>query len=336
MRVLITGVAGFIGFHLVKCLLQKNYEIIGIDNINAYYDIRLKFSRLEQLGIEQNRISEEAVIESKIYPGFRFVKLNIADYEALEKIFSGFRFDMVIHLAAQAGVRYSLEKPDIYIKSNILGFYNILELSKLHNISKFVFASSSSVYGNSKNLPFSEKQCVNEPVSLYAATKIADEVIAYSYWKLYNIPVLGFRFFTVYGEWGRPDMAYFKFSEAILNGKEITLYNNGILKRDFTYISDIINGICLTLEKNFDTYEIFNIGYGESTDVITLVKILEKLLGKKAKIRNLPMQKGDVFHTHADVSKLKELAGYKPVVPLEEGLQKFVKWFLNFKSQNYG
>lgn len=324
--VLITGCAGFIGFHLAQRLLLNDYSIIGIDQMNHYYDVGLKVARLSKLTENQN---------------FTFEQISIEDREAVERIFSKYKFDVVIHLAAQAGVRYSLENPHAYIDSNIVGFMNILEGCRQHEIKHLIFASSSSVYGANKKVPFSTEDRVDNPVSLYAATKKSNELMAYTYSHLYQLPVTGLRFFTVYGPWGRPDMSYFKFTKAIFNGQPIQVYNSGNMKRDFTYIDDIVEGIVRLLDKKPDSiqspdllskspYKIYNIGNNQPVELLNFIRVIEEKIGIQAIKEFLPMQAGDVPVTYADVEDLMEDVGFKPKTKIEEGLEKFIEWYKEF------
>lgn len=318
---LITGGAGFIGFYLSKGLLEKGAEVIGIDNLNDYYEVSLKEERLSLL---------------KPFERYTFIRGDIADKETVMKVFERYQPQVVINLAAQAGVRYSIDNPDAYIQSNIVGFFNILEGCRYHPVEHLVFASSSSVYGGNKKVPFSTEDKVDQPVSLYAATKKSNELMAYSYSKLYGIPLTGLRFFTVYGPLGRPDMAYFKFAKKIMNGEPIQIYNNGDMRRDFTYIDDIIIGIENILSNppvkdgNGAAYKIYNIGNNQPEQLMDYISVLEKCLGKKAKKEYLPMQPGDVYETYADVQELMNDFGFKPSTTIEEGLSKFAEWFLNY------
>lgn len=322
---LITGGAGFIGFYLSKGLLEKGAEVIGIDNLNDYYEISLKEERLYLL---------------KPFERYTFIREDIADKAAVMKIFEKYQPQVVINLAAQAGVRYSIDNPDAYIQSNIVGFFNILEGCRYHPVEHLVFASSSSVYGGNKKVPFSTEDKVDQPVSLYAATKKSNELMAYSYSKLYGIPLTGLRFFTVYGPMGRPDMAYFKFAKKIMNGEPIQIYNNGDMRRDFTYIDDIIIGIENILcnppvkDENGASYKIYNIGNNQPEQLMDYISVLEKCLGKKAEKEYLPMQPGDVYETYADVQELMNDFGFKPSTTIEEGLSKFAEWFLNYYNNS--
>lgn len=318
---LITGGAGFIGFYLSKGLLEKGAEVIGIDNLNDYYEVSLKEERLSLL---------------KPFERYTFIRGDIADKETVMKVFERYQPQVVINLAAQAGVRYSIDNPDAYIQSNIVGFFNIIEGCRYYPVEHLVFASSSSVYGGNKKVPFSTADKVDQPVSLYAATKKSNELMAYSYSKLYGIPLTGLRFFTVYGPMGRPDMAYFKFAKKIMNGEPIQIYNNGDMRRDFTYIDDIIIGIENILcnppvkDENGASYKIYNIGNNQPEQLMDYISVLEKCLGKKAEKEYLPMQPGDVYETYADVQELMNDFGFKPSTTIEEGLSKFAEWFLNY------
>ena len=310
-KILITGAAGFIGSHICKSFLNDNHEIYGIDNLNDYYDVNLKKNRLKTFSNHTN---------------FTFNEIDISNYTELANIFSKFKPDYVINLAAQAGVRYSLKNPFSYLNSNLVGFLNVIELCKDYSIKKLIYASSSSVYGENTKIPFSENDITDTPLSLYAATKKSNELIAYSYSKLFNICCIGLRFFTVYGPWGRPDMAYFSFTEKIIKNEAIDVYNNGDMKRDFTYIDDIVDGVRLTLERK-DSYEIFNLGNNKPEKLMDLISYLENFLNKKAKINFLPMQPGEVYQTYADIDKSNEILGYSPKVNLEDGINQFIKWY---------
>jgi len=329
---LITGVAGFIGFHLTRKLLDQNCQVVGIDNLNNYYDVNLKKARLEKL---------------KLYEKFIFIEEDISNKDHIFRIFNGYKPQMVINLAAQAGVRYSIENPDVYIHSNIIGFYNILEACKNFPVEHLVFASSSSVYGGNTITPFSTEHNVDHPVSLYAATKKSNELLAHTYSHLYGIPTTGLRFFTVYGPWGRPDMAYYLFTDAIFNDKPIKLFNYGKLERDFTYIDDVIDAILKLLylppEANpkwseisdelsgsFAPYKIYNIGNSQPVKLEKFISVLEEIIGKKANKIYTHMQAGDVLKTYADVSGLEKAIGYKPITPIEKGLRHFVDWYIKY------
>ncbi|WP_028888608.1 NAD-dependent epimerase [Tenacibaculum ovolyticum] len=334
MKVLVTGAAGFIGFHLSKILLEKGFEVVGVDNINDYYDINLKYARLNELGVKR----EDAAVfykesKSESNDDFKFIRLNLEDKIELVELFRSEKFDVVCNLAAQAGVRYSIENPDVYIQSNIVGFLNILECSRNYAIKHLVYASSSSVYGANAKIPFSEKDKVDAPVSLYAATKKSNELMAHSYSHLYNIPTTGLRFFTVYGPWGRPDMAPMLFAEAISNEKPIKVFNNGDMERDFTYIDDIVAGVSKIIEKRIsdrNLYKIYNIGNNNSVKLLDFIKEIEDNLDIKAQKNMLPMQMGDVKRTWADVDDLIKDYNYKPSTLLSKGIKEFINWFKKY------
>ena len=313
--ILVTGAAGFIGFHISKRLLEMGYRVVGVDNINPYYDVRLKEARLEILRSRQN---------------FIFYKMDISDYKGMEDIFRSHRMDRVCNLAAQAGVRHSLKDPFSYERSNIQGFLNVLELCRRFQVSHLVYASSSSVYGANRKVPFSEDDRVDSPLSLYGATKKANEVMAHAYHYLYGISCIGLRYFTVYGPWGRPDMALFLFTDAIINERPIKVFNYGDMKRDFTYIDDAIEGTVSAIRMDDMVNEIFNIGNSESVDLLRFISIIEKELGMEAKKELLPMQPGDVKETFADIKKAKELLGFYPKIQIEEGIKKFIRWYKEF------
>lgn len=320
-KILITGCAGFIGYHLAKSLLNKDNSVIGIDNLNNYYDVHLKENRLEQL---------------KVFNNFQFVKADIADEKAVNLLFAENKFDIVVYLAAQAGVRYSIDNPRSYISSNIIGFFNILEACRYNPVKHLVFASSSSVYGNQKKTPFAVTDNVAHPISLYAATKKADELMAFTYAHLYKIPLTGLRFFTVYGPWGRPDMAYFSFTNKIYADESIKIFNNGDMLRDFTYIDDIVHGIELVIDKapkGEDPYKIYNIGNNKPERLMYFIETLENSIGKKAKKEFLPMQPGDVYQTYADISELEKDFGFKPKTSIEDGLKKFADWYKEYYAK---
>ena len=313
-NILVTGCAGFIGFHLTKKLLDQNFTIIGIDNLNDYYDVVLKKNRLKIL---------------KKHNKFLFYKIDINNLDALLKKFNDIKFDLVINLAAQAGVRYVFKKPKSYFESNLNGFFNILEFTRIKNIKNFIYASTSSVYGNNK-IPFYESQNTDNPIQFYAATKKCNEIIANSYFEMFKINCLGLRFFTVYGPWGRPDMSLYKFTENIYLNKKIEIFNKGNHKRDFTYIDDVVNGINLLILSKIKGHNIFNIGNSRQVHLMKIIKILEKITEKKAKLKFLPMQKGDIFETKSNISKIRQAAGYKSTVDIEEGLYNFVKWYKEY------
>lgn len=331
-NILVTGCAGFIGFHAAKRLLKDGYNVIGLDNLNDYYDVKLKLDRL-------------AILQD--YDAFIFMKASLEDRDALERAFREHSFSRVLHLAAQAGVRYSLENPHAYVDSNLVGFLNILEGCRHSGVEHLVFASSSSVYGANTRKPFSVHHNVDHPVSLYAATKKANELMAHTYSSLYGLPVTGLRFFTVYGPWGRPDMALFKFTAAILKGEPIEVYNYGKMKRDFTYVDDVVEGVARLVERipqpdpgwdgddpdpgtSYAPYRIYNIGNNKPVELLYFIEALEKALGKKAEKKLLPLQKGDVVETYADVDDLMRDVGFRPDTPVEEGIKRFVDWYRNY------
>ena len=316
-KILVTGAAGFIGYHLCEALIKQGHDVIGLDNINDYYDVNLKYARLDQLGIEKESASVFSKISESMIHGshMQFIRLNLEDRNALPKLFKTYQFDMVCNLAAQAGVRYSIENPEAYIDSNINGFLNVLECCRHHNVKRLVYASSSSVYGNTDKTPFEETANVDQPISLYAATKKSNELMAHTYSHLYKIETIGLRFFTVYGPWGRPDMAMFLFTDAIINNKPIKVFNNGNLSRDFTYIDDIVGGVVNTLlkeSKNSSLYKLYNIGNGKPVQLLDFIKSLEEVLNITATKNMLTMQDGDVHQTFANTSKLEHDFEYKP------------------------
>ena len=337
MKILVTGAAGFIGFHLCRGLLEKGHTIVGLDNINDYYDVDLKYARLNELGISRDQATTFLnKTTSVLYnDSFQFVRMNLEDRENLPSLFSDSKFDVVCNLAAQAGVRYSIENPETYIDSNIVGFLNILECCRHNGIRHLLYASSSSVYGENKKVPFSATDNVDHPISLYAATKKSNELMAHTYSHLYNIPTTGLRFFTVYGPWGRPDMAIYLFADAISKDKTIKVFNNGNMSRDFTYIDDIIAGIEILLknppveENGNAAYKISNIGNGSPQSLGDFIKAIETSFGKEAKKKYLPMQAGDVPQTWADVSEMEKL-GHKSTVGIQKGVQNFVNWFKSY------
>ena len=334
MKVLVTGAAGFIGMHAAKILLSRGDEVVGVDNLNDYYDPLLKRARLEKLAP---------------FPGFRFAHRDIADTAAMAELFATERFDRVVHLAAQAGVRYSLTNPHAYIQSNLVGFANILEGCRHNAVEHLVYASSSSVYGANTRMPFSVHDEVNHPVSLYAATKKSNELMAHSYSHLYGLPTTGLRFFTVYGPWGRPDMSVWLFSSAILEGRPIDVFNHGKMKRDFTYIDDIAEGTIRVLDRiatpnpDFDgdnpdagssraPYRVYNIGNHQPVELMTFIETIEKALGREARKNFLPMQAGDVLATYADVEELRRDVGFEPRTPLSEGIARWAEWFREYSA----
>jgi UDP-glucuronate 4-epimerase len=332
MKILLTGVAGFIGYHVAEKLLARGDEVIGLDSVNDYYDVRLKEARLARLNGR---------------PGFAFHRLNLADRAGMERVFAGRRPQRVIHLAAQAGVRYSLTNPHAYVESNLVGFLHILEGCRHHGIEHLVYASSSSVYGANTRMPFSVHHNVDHPLSLYAASKKANELMAHTYSHLYQLPTTGLRFFTVYGPWGRPDMALFLFTKAILEGRPIDVFNEGRMRRDFTYIDDIVEGVVRVTDRvaaanprwsgdepdpgtSVAPYRLYNIGNHNPVELMRLIEVLEKAIGRVAVKRLLPMQPGDVPATYADVDDLMRDAGFKPATPIEEGVARFVAWYREF------
>jgi len=332
MKILVTGAAGFIGMHTAQRLLARGDEVVGLDNLNDYYDVTLKEARLARLQGQ---------------PGFRFVRLDVADRAGMEALFARERFDRVIHLAAQAGVRYSLANPHAYVESNLVGFTHVLEGCRHHGVQHLVYASSSSVYGGNTKLPFSEHDSVDHPVSLYAATKKANELMAHTYSHLYGLPTTGLRFFTVYGPWGRPDMALFLFTKAILEGRPIDVFNHGHMQRDFTYVDDIVEGVVRVTDRTAtpnpayasDTpdpgtsdapYRVFNIGNHQPVPLLDFIACIERALGKTATKRLLPMQDGDVPATYADTDALREWVGFQPSTPIEAGIARFVAWYRDY------
>lgn len=327
--VLVTGSAGFIGYSVVKKLINENYLIFGLDNLNDYYDITLKIDRLRNLGI--NNINERFFENSCIHKNFFFKKTDINNYEKINEIFYEKNITHVIHLAAQAGVRYSIENPQSYITNNLVGFWNILDISRKNKVNHFIYASSSSIYGDSKQIPYNTNQKTESPLSLYAATKKSNELIAHSYSKIYGLMTTGLRFFTVYGPWGRPDMAYFSFTKCIIEGKKINVFNNGNLKRDFTYVDDIVDGVMKILSReNKNLYEIYNLGNNKPIALLDFIQTLEKTLNLKAKINNLPHQNGDVYETYADIDSMKQEFNYNPKTEINEGLISFVNWYKKY------
>ena len=337
-KILVTGAAGFIGYHLCEALIKQGHKVIGLDNINDYYDVNLKYARLSELGIQKEAATVFAEIsESTLHgPKMQFIRLNLEDREAVPKLFKTFNFDMVCNLAAQAGVRYSIENPEAYIDSNVTGFLNILECCRRHNVKRLVYASSSSVYGNSDDIPFKETANVDTPISLYAATKKSNELMAHTYSHLYKIETIGLRFFTVYGPWGRPDMAMFLFTDAIVNNKPIKVFNEGNLSRDFTYIQDITTGLVNTLirdSKNDSLYKLYNIGNGRPVQLLDFIESLEKELEITAIKKMLPMQAGDVHQTFADTTSLEQDYNYKPQIEIDRGIKEFVSWYKEFYTK---
>ena len=337
MKILVTGAAGFIGFYTAKALREAGHTVVGLDNLNTYYDLRLKEARLRESGLPPAPPYGEPVSATggDGQPPYTFVRLDITDAEALNRLFGRERFGAVCHLAAQAGVRYSIEQPQAYIESNLVGFFNVLEACRRFSVAHLVYASSSSVYGLNDKFPYSEADPVDHPVSLYAATKKSDELMSHVYSHLYGLRTTGLRFFTVYGPWGRPDMAPMKFLKAILNGEPIKIYNHGELYRDFTYISDIVTGIVKVLEspahsERQSLYRIYNIGRGESVRLTDFIATLEKVSGREAVKEYVGMQPGDVYRTDADTTALQRDFNYRPQVSLAEGLSKLYAWYKDF------
>ena len=332
MKVLVTGAAGFIGMHVAQRLLARGDEVVGVDNLNAYYDVALKQARLDLLAQ---------------HSGFRFVRLDIADTDAVGKLFHREGFQRVAHLAAQAGVRYSLDNPQVYVQSNLVGFVNVLEGCRYGTVEHLVYASSSSIYGGNKKMPFSEHDNVDHPISLYAATKKSNELMAHTYSHLFGLPTTGLRFFTVYGPWGRPDMSYFKFTKAILEGRPIEVFNHGKMQRDFTYVDDIVEGVVRVLDRppraqpDFDAmhpdpasssapFRIYNIGSHRPVDLMTFIKVLEGALGREAEKELLPLQDGDVVATYAQTEALQAAIGFVPATSITEGIGRFVDWYRSY------
>lgn len=346
-KVLVSGAAGFIGFHLINKLLEKGFEVIGLDIVNDYYDVQLKYDRLAQAGILRNAIGDGQICESTKHSNYKFIKRSLEDRQGLLTLFEQEQFNGVINLAAQAGVRYSLTHPEAYIDSNITGFLNILEACRHNPVEHLVYASSSSVYGLNKNMPFSVHSNVDHPVSLYAASKKSNELMAHTYSHLFGIPTTGLRFFTVYGPWGRPDMALFLFTKAILNGEPIEVFNHGKMERDFTYVDDVTEGILQLLEKppgstsmwnplepdpsrSTAPYRIYNIGNNNPVKLMDFIEAIERKTGKTAEKRMMPIQPGDVEKTWADVSELARDFNYRPATPVEKGIGAFIDWFREY------
>jgi UDP-glucuronate 4-epimerase len=334
MKILVTGAAGFIGFHLSNVLVKQGHQVVGMDNINDYYDVNLKYARLEVLGID--RVSAEnwrKTVSSSSYDNFSFQRLGLEDKEGLEALFSSSNFEVVCNLAAQAGVRYSLENPNAYVDSNLVGFVNILECCRHNKIKHLVYASSSSVYGTNTKIPFSTEDAVDHPISLYAATKKSNELMAHTYSHLFELPTTGLRFFTVYGPWGRPDMALFLFTEAIVQGKSLKVYNHGNMERDFTYVADIVEGVKRIIEKpksKENLYKVYNIGNNNSVKLMDFIKEIEVQVGKKGDKDFMDIQPGDVAKTWADVKDLIKDYDYQPNTPVKQGISDFVKWYKDF------
>ncbi len=315
-KILVTGSSGFIGMHLCKSLLEDGYQVLGIDNMNDYYDPALKEARLKEL---------------YFYDEFKFVKADISDYPSVETPFKDFEPEKVVNLAAQAGVRYSLKNPQAYIQANVVGFMNILECCRHHNVDGLIYASSSSVYGGNKKIPFSVDDAVGRPISIYASSKRANELMAHTYSHLYGIHTTGLRFFTVYGPWGRPDMAYYIFTEKISRGEPIPVFNHGRMQRDFTFIDDIIQGIRASIEKNYSC-EIFNLGDNRCENLMDMIRLIEDSLGKKAQMNLMDIQPGDVKKTFADIDYSRDKLGYEPITSITEGIPAFIRWYRDYTS----
>ncbi|MBN2964642.1 NAD-dependent epimerase [Sulfurospirillum sp. T05] len=345
MRILVTGTAGFIGFHLANRLLSRGDEVVGLDSINDYYDVRVKYGRLREAGIAGEAIAPNTLTQSTKHANYRFIQANLEDKETLQTLFATEKFDAVCNLAAQAGVRYSLTNPDAYMTSNIIGFLNILECCRHHGVNNLSYASSSSVYGLNESLPFSTKDNVDHPISLYAASKKSNELMAHTYSHLFGIATTGLRFFTVYGPWGRPDMALFLFVKAALEGKPIDVFNHGNMQRDFTYVDDIVEGVVRVIDnppspnptwnhqdpsRSFAPYKIYNIGNNAPVKLMDFIEAIERKLGKPIQKNLLPLQAGDVPATYADVSDLVEDLNYQPATPIQEGIDRFVEWYAQF------
>lgn len=347
MKILVTGTAGFIGYHLANKLLERGDEVVGIDNINDYYTVDLKFGRLDSAGIERDKVKYGQPVRSQKYPAYTFYQMGLEDSNAIQKLFEQEKFDKVCNLAAQAGVRYSLQNPSAYVDSNLVGFVNILEACRHHNVKHLAYASSSSVYGLNETMPFSTHDNVDHPISLYAASKKSNELMSHTYSHLFNIPTTGLRFFTVYGPWGRPDMALFLFTKAIASGEPIKVFNEGNMRRDFTYIDDIVEGVVRVIDNPPDgnkfwtgkapdpatspaPYKIYNIGNSSPVNLMDFIEAIEEALDKKAIKEFMPIQPGDVVATWADTTDLEEELGYKPDTPVKEGVRRFVEWFRGY------
>jgi len=346
LKILITGTAGFIGYHFANRMVQEGHDVVGLDSINDYYDVKLKYDRLQDSGISKEQIQYNYIVQSSSKPGYKFIQLQLEDAGNLERLFANEKFDRVCHLAAQAGVRYSLDNPKAYIESNILGFLNILEGCRYHKVKHLVYASSSSVYGLNKKQPYSVKNNVDHPISLYAASKKSNELMAHTYSHLFNVPTTGLRLFTVYGPWGRPDMAYFSFAKAIMEHREIKVFNNGLNERDFTYIDDIVESIKRVIDiiptPNAEVeddpsvstapYRLFNIGNSKPVQLMHFITTLENALGKSAIKKMVPAQPGDVVTTFADVKELEDAIQFRPNTSIKQGLHAFAIWFSEYHN----
>lgn len=347
MKILVTGAAGFIGFYVCKGLLNRGDIVVGLDNINTYYDVSLKYGRLSALGIQQEYVDWYKFVQSNVYEQFRFIRMNLEDKQAMRMLFANEHFDKVVNLAAQAGVRYSIENPYAYVESNIDGFLNVLEGCRHYQVKHLVYASSSSVYGLNGKVPFSEKYSIAHPISLYAATKKSNELMAHTYSHLYGVPSTGLRFFTVYGPWGRPDMSPFLFADAMLHGRPIKVFNNGDMLRDFTYIDDIVEGVLRVIDhipaptpdwsaqapdpsSSAAPYKIYNIGNSHPVKLMDFIHAIEEAIARPAEKIYLPMQPGDVYQTNADTSALQSELGFKPDKPIKEGVRETIDWYRSF------
>lgn len=347
MKILVTGAAGFIGFYVCKGLLNRGDIVVGLDNINTYYDVSLKYGRLSALGIQQEYVDWYKFVQSNVYEQFRFIRMNLEDKQAMRMLFANEHFDKVVNLAAQAGVRYSIENPYAYVESNIDGFLNVLEGCRHYQVKHLVYASSSSVYGLNGKVPFSEKDSIAHPISLYAATKKSNELMAHTYSHLYGVPSTGLRFFTVYGPWGRPDMSPFLFADAMLHGRPIKVFNNGDMLRDFTYIDDIVEGVLRVIDhipaptpdwsaqapdpsSSAAPYKIYNIGNSHPVKLMDFIHAIEEAIARPAEKIYLPMQPGDVYQTNADTSALQSELGFKLDKPIKEGVRETIDWYRSF------
>ena len=347
MKILVTGAAGFTGFYVCKGLLNRGDIVVGLDNINTYYDVSLKYGRLSALGIQQEYVDWYKFVQSNVYEQFRFIRMNLEDKQAMRMLFANEHFDKVVNLAAQAGVRYAIENPYAYVESNIDGFLNVLEGCRHYQVKHLVYASSSSVYGLNGKVPFSEKDSIAHPISLYAATKKSNELMAHTYSHLYGVPSTGLRFFTVYGPWGRPDMSPFLFADAMLHGRPIKVFNNGDMLRDFTYIDDIVEGVLRVIDhipaptpdwsaqapdpsSSAAPYKIYNIGNSHPVKLMDFIHAIEEAIARPAEKIYLPMQPGDVYQTNADTSALQSELGFKPDKPIKEGVRETIDWYRSF------